>query len=329
MSAMLKLDYLRNDGALISLSPSGKDAPAALDKARQEAKFFWLDIDRPDDSESLLLGDYFHFHKLEIEDALEDRHHPKLEEFDDHLFLIVHGVVHGLSLEDFRTRELDIFMSDWYLVTHHREESLSIAQTQAACEDMEVYLERGPAYLCYQILDRQMELYNPVMDAFGEAIAELEDTIFNNPSPEILPKLFGLKRSVLELRRVATHQRDIFARLARHATPPITPETAFYYRDIYDHLVRIVDHAENDRDTLVGAMEAYLSQISNQLNQVMKVLAVFSTIAIPMTVVTSFYGMNFDVLPVLHYRWGYLIALAVMLAISLAMLYYFRLRRWI
>ncbi|HYE77152.1 MAG TPA: CorA family divalent cation transporter, partial [bacterium] len=169
---MLHLTYLRRDGVLIQRDVPAAAAASALDLARQEAVFFWLDMDVPLPEEGALLADYFHFHKLEIEDALEDRHHPKLEELDDHLFLIVHGVIPGLSLAEFRTREMDIFLATNYLVTHHRQPSVSIQMTRQACPEMLTYLERGPAYLLYQILDRLMELYNPVLDAFGEEIGQ-------------------------------------------------------------------------------------------------------------------------------------------------------------
>jgi len=192
--------------------------------------------------------------------------------------------------------------------------------------------QRGPAFLLHQILDRVVDYYSPVLDDFDDRIDRLESGIFasNQPNNEILSQIMDLKRSVLRLRRISVKQMDVLLRMSRGEFSDLIPEEMRpFYRDVYDHLVRVVDLAENYRDLISGSLEAYLSVVSNRLNEIMKVLTIFSAIMLPLTFIAGVYGMNFENMPELHSRYGYYAVWALMIVVAIGMLLFFRRRGWI
>jgi len=191
--------------------------------------------------------------------------------------------------------------------------------------------QRGSAFLLHQILDQVVDYYSPVLDDFDQRIDELEETIFTlkEPNNEILVQIMDLKRSVLRLRRISNKQMDIMLRMSRGEFHLIPEEMRPFYRDVYDHIVRVTDLAESYRDLISGSLEAYLSVVSNRMNEIMKVLTIFSAIMLPLTFIAGVYGMNFDNMPELHSRYGYFGALIVMIAIAVGMLIFFWRRGWL
>jgi magnesium transporter len=185
--------------------------------------------------------------------------------------------------------------------------------------------------LLHQILDQVVDFYSPVLDSFDDRIDRLEDDIFTlkRPNNEILSQIMDLKRSVLRLRRISGKQMDILHRMSRGEFSLITEEMRPFYRDVYDHLVRVVDLAESYRDLISGSLEAYLSVVSNRLNEIMKVLTIFSAIMLPLTFIAGVYGMNFENMPELHSRYGYYATWAIMICVAVAMLLFFKRRGWI
>lgn len=325
---MLTLVFRDASDALQVHHPAAADLPALLSAKKAEG-FFWLDLEAPTPDEAELLSSYFQFHRLEIEDALEEVHHPKLEEDKDHLFVILHAAP---SLEDGEadaSTELDIFIGAGWLVTHHASAMPAIQQTLKSCPHHEIYFGRSPGYLAYTIIDHLMEGYDPLLDALEGEIGALEDEVFRDPTPAVLQQLFAIKRSVMELRRIVVYQRDVLSRLSRITNNQIGPELAIYYRDVWDHLSRVLDQAEQLRDELVGVMDAYLSQVSNRLNEIMKFLTAISTLFIPLNFITGFFGMNFEFMPLLHSEWGFGLMVAVMLLVAWGSREYFRRRGWL
>jgi magnesium transporter len=194
-----------------------------------------------------------------------------------------------------------------------------------------VACQRGPGYLLHQILDQVVDFYSPVLDDFDERIDRLEDDIFRlrRPNNEILSEIMDLKRSVLRLRRISGKQMDILHRMSRGEFSLIPQDMRPFYRDVYDHLVRVVDLADSYRDLISGSLEAYLSVVSNRLNEIMKVLTIFSAIMLPLTFIAGVYGMNFENMPELHSRYGYYAVWAIMVVVAIGMLLFFRRRGWI
>ena len=298
---------------------------------RGDATTIWVDMESPAEADDRILLDTFRFHPLTVEDCRANRHHPKVEEFPDYLYFIVHAVRTDTSPDRFNTIELDGFLGHNYVVTYHHENFPSIDKVKQSVRSSSVTCERGAAFLLHHVIDSIVDDYLPVMDDFDERINILEDDIFalNRPNKEILEEILGLKRSVLRLRRISSKQLDVLYRMSHGQFKLISGSVLPFYRDIYDHLVRVTDLAESYRDLISGSLEAYLSVVSNRLNEIMKVLTIFSAVMLPLTFIAGVYGMNFENMPELHARYGYYGAWGIMIVVAFAMLFFFWKRGWI
>jgi magnesium transporter len=292
---------------------------------------FWLDMEEPTEADDHILLDVFSFHPLTVEDCRANRHAPKVEEFPGYLFYIVHAVRTDTSSDRFNTIELDGYLGSNFVVTYHHEKFNSIERVRQAVSSSPVACQKGSAFLLHQIIDNIVDDYLPVMDDFDERINKLEDDIFTlkTPSNDILESILHLKRSVLRLRRISARQSDVIYRMSHGQFELISGSVLPFFRDIYDHIGRVTDLAESYRDLITGAMDAYLSVVSNRLNEIMKVLTIFSAIMLPLTFIAGVYGMNFDNMPELHSRYGYYGVWALMAGIAGVMLWLFRKRGWI
>jgi magnesium transporter len=298
---------------------------------KDESVVVWVDMEEPTEFEERVLLDVFHFHPLTVEDCRENRHYPKVEEFPGYLYLIVHGVKADTTSEHFTTIELDAFLGHNYVITYHHDVFRSINNVKKLIHTTPMPCQRGAAFLLHQILDQIVDFYSPVLDDFDERIDALEENIFTlkRPNNEILANIMDMKRAVLRLRRISAKQLDVLHRMSRGEFTLISAQMLPFYRDIYDHLVRVVDLAESYRDLLSGALEAYLSVVSNRLNEIMKVLTIFSAVMLPLTFIAGVYGMNFDNMPELHSANGYYFTWAIMITVATVMLGYFWRKGWI
>ncbi len=296
-----------------------------------EKAVIWIDMALPTAADEDVLLNVFHFHPLTVEDCRENRHYPKIEEFPGYLYFIVHGVRADTSSDRFNTIELDGFLGPNYVITYHHDEFRSINAVKQLLRTSPVVCRRGASYLLHQILDRIVDYYSPVLDDFDNRIDELEAKIFEGRSSnnEMLSDIMNIKRSVLRLRRISVKQMEILLRISRGEFDLIPQALLPFYRDIYDHIVRVTDLAESYRDLITGLLDAHLSVVSNRLNEVMKVLTIFSAIMMPLTFIVGVYGMNFDNMPELRSRYGYFIVLAVMALVASGMLLFFWKRGWL
>ena len=304
------------------LAASGwtRDSPATL----------WIDLEAPTDEELRLLENPFAFHPLAIEDCLTPEHQPKIEDFGPYLFLIFRGVDLEPPADHFETIKLAAFLGPNYLITYHRRPMRSVAAVRTKyAHDEKGDLFRGVDYLLYEILDHMIEFYFPVLERIEEDIEAVEDRIFTADDENTLDAILGLKRRVMEIKRALAPHRELFGRIARNEFEEITPQAVVFYRDLYDSTYRLAEVADSYRDVLSGTLDAHISMISHRLNEVMKVLTIFSTIMLPLTFIAGVYGMNFDFMPELHWRYGYFLVWGIMLAVTGGMLVYFRRRRWI
>lgn len=302
--------------------------PAWLEPAAPEV--LWVDMEAPDEHDRHLLLDVFHIHELAVEDALSDIHFPKIETYDSLLYLILHGIANTAGDSGFVTQDVDFFVGRNFLVTVHREPSRSIEAERAVCLRHQDLFADGPIGLCHRIVDRLVDHYGPEVDLLEDRIEALEQRVFDPAAPNPLKELLSLKRDVASLRRVALPQRDAVGRLARREFPQISESMGYRFRDVHDHLVRLTDEAVFLQDRVTGLLDAYLSNQSNRLNQVMKVLTVIATIFMPLTVLTGVWGMNVA-LPVFpggaaaQFWWLF----GLMAALTATMLWFFRRMRWI
>jgi magnesium transporter len=290
----------------------------------------WIDLEDPTVGEATILEDPFHLHPLAIEDCLSDVNHPKVDDYEDYLFLIVHGIRFDAPTDKFETRELDVFLGRNFLITHHRGPMRSITAAREQCgKNLQAAMPRGVDFLLHQILDQMFEHYFPNLDSLEDKIQLVQVEVFENPTKETLDRIFHLKRDVAQLRRICTPQREMVHRLSRGEFCMISPKAAIYFRDIYDNLYRIVDASYAYQDMTQGTLDAYLNAVNNRLNETMKRMTVVTAVLACLTVITGIYGMNFDHMPELRWRFGYLWALLLMVALPSALVWFFRRRGWI
>lgn len=298
-------------------------APGAPEK-------FWVDIELPDDNANDLLKNTFKLHELSLEDALSEIHHPKIELFDEYLYLILHGIRPGAGGKGFSTNDIDFFLADRFLVTVHNAASRSIEREMALCLRNHNAIGEGPAALLHRIIDAMVDHYRPEVDTLEERLDALEEAVFEDPRTNPMRDILNLKRDISALRRIALPQRDAVGRLARREFRQIPDPIAYRFRDVYDHLVQLTDEAVFFQDRVTGLLDAYLSTQSNRMNQVMKVLTVMSTIFLPLTVLTGLYGMN---VPIPHLpgpdglQFWWVVAMSGIVVVS--MLAAFRWRDWL
>lgn len=298
---------------------------------KDEKAVIWVDMSEPTSEDEHVLLNLFHFHPLTVEDCRENRHYPKIEEFPGYIYLIVHGVRADTSSDRFNTIELDGFLGPNYVITYHHDEFRSINAVKQLLRTTPVVCRRGAGYLLHQILDRIVDYYSPVIDDFDNRIDELEAKIFvgRSSNNEMLSDIMNIKRSVLRLRRISIKQLDVLLRISRGEFELVPQSLLPFYRDIYDHLVRVTDLAESYRDLITGLLDAHLSVVSNRLNEVMKVLTIFSAIMMPLTFIVGVYGMNFEHMPELQSRYGYYVVWGIMISVAVGMLIFFRKRGWL
>ena len=306
-----------------------EELPAIL---RDENNVVWIDLEAATtEEEDAVLSNLLHLHPLTIEDCRTDHSEPKIEEFPDYLYLIVHGVRRDkTSARNFTTKELDLCLGKNFLMTYHHESFLSIDAVKQQITASPLACQRGAAYLMHQVLDQLIDLYAPVIDGYETYVTKLEDRIFalKKADNRILSEIVKAKRNTMKMRRIASRQLDILYRLSHGEFPQINEHLLPFYRDVYDHLQRVSDLAENYRDLMSSLMDTYLSVISNKTNDVMKTLTIFSAIMLPLTVIAGVYGMNFDNMPELHTRYGYFGALALMAIVALVLAIYFWRKGW-
>jgi magnesium transporter len=271
---------------------------ARVDEAIQQPDgTTWIDIDdRNSDLPGVeaLFRDTFHFHPLAIEDALRDSNVPKLDDWGEYLYIVFHSIDFNPDTDDLELHELDVFLGRNYLVTYHTEPLALLDRLRQAIErDGGQRLAHGPDHLLYVLLDLGVTDYLPAIEHLDDAIDTAQDEVFEAPNTRTVQKIFRIKRSALRLHRALIPLREVVNRLARDEHPQIDAQDRVYFRDIYDHLMRVHDISETLRDLISGALDTYLSAISNRTNEVMKTLTIVTVMFLPMSFLASFFGMNF------------------------------------
>ncbi|MFN8528046.1 MAG: magnesium/cobalt transporter CorA [Anaerolineae bacterium] len=287
------------------------------------AHVVWVDLKNADAETIPLLRDTFKFHPLAIEDTLNERQRPKVEEYENHLFGILNGVDFVENALHFR--EIDVFVGSNFIVTiHDTDEPLVDSAVKRVDKHGPYKLPMTSGYLLYLLVDVMVDSYFPVMDAIGDHIEELSEKILDRPKQAYLAGLFRLKRALGEMWRVVGQQRDMFLLLTRETAPFVSGDSLRYYlRDVYDHLLRIADTVNTFRENLSNVIDLYLSAVSNRLNVVVKRLTVYTILFGALAVISGFYGMNFThTFPPFEAAWGvpFVIALMAIVAVLLVRL---------
>jgi magnesium transporter len=314
----------------------GQTVEASLDAVRERLSgeaFFWLDLEGLDADSSELLLRGFAFHPLAVEDAEHFGQRPKVEDFDGFTYLVLHGALPspGASV----TCEVHVFFSAKHMVTvHHGDEGIFDGVRRRAARHRAAAGSSPAVSILYLIVDELVDTYFPVLAQLDDRIDALEDAILKQPTEAQLGELFAMKRTLVALRKVVTPERDMFARLlsGMNLLEGMTQEDERYFRDLYDHLIRISDLVDSYRDLLTGAMDTHLSTVSNRLNVVMKQLTIIATVFLPLSFLTGFFGQNFTLLTghVLTQTWSFwVLGIGLDLAAAVGLLYLFRRRGWL
>ncbi len=294
----------------------------------------WVDFHQvpPDQCRPILL-DRFGFHPLAVDDALEETHVPKVDAWEGYIYLVLHAIRYLPAAEDLiETLELDFFVGHNYLVTYSVEPIEALERVWDLSSRDERGLSRGVERLLYQITDELATDTMAVISAMDDALDLIEDEIFDDPDADLLNQIFIYKRALLHLRRILTPQREVVNKLARGDFTTLAPDSRIFFRDVYDHLVRLYDITEGLRDLVSSALDAYLSVVNNRMNEVMKTLTVITTLFMPLTVLTGFFGVNFfqPIIPLHSWtgRAAFYIFLAAMAGTPGVMLLWMRRRAW-
>ena len=255
----------------------------------------WIDFDgEPNASAEPILTGIFHFHPLAVDDALQETHTPKVDDWGEYIYLVLSAMSfsadNGLELI---THELDVFLGKNFVVTHHDEPLGFIEKARTLFVRDKRSTSHGPDHLLYKLIDDLVAEYMPMAEAIDDQIDRVEDEVLTKAAPDTLERIFTLKRIILSMRRVLGPQREVLNKLARDDFEVIDPHDRVFFRDIYDHLVRLHDVNESMRDLVSGSLDTYLSVINNRMNDVMKTLTIITTLFMPISFLTGFFGMNF------------------------------------
>jgi magnesium transporter len=309
--------------------------PEAYRQALEDKEgLLWVDFEGspPEEDEPILL-EIFRFHPLAVDDALRETHVPKVDDWGDYLYIVLQSMTLGESVAShIQSMELDVFLGENFLVTHHDQQLEPIENLWTTVQRDERHLCNGPDHLLYRLVDELATGYMKLVERLDEAIDALEDEIFNHSEPTILEQIFALKRASLQFQRMIAPEREVLNKLARDDYRMIDGQARVYYRDVYDHMVRLHDLSANLRDLASGALDTYLSVINNRTNDIMKTLTIITAFFMPLSFVTGFFGMNFFVADPPFTQWVslpvFVLMLSLMVIVPAAMYFWMRRKGW-
>jgi magnesium transporter len=298
--------------------------------ARDKGEPIWLDVTGGTQQEiEPLLEQRFGFHTLAAEDALSENALPKYDPFTGYDFLVFRAINLDVIEHGIESVKLACFLGGTFVFTVHPHLILAVDSVWSRLPYDPRLLQRGPDFLLYSILDLLVDQHFPILDQIEDRIDEIHNLIFAHPSPKLLDELLHLKRDLNVIRRYSIPQRELLNLVSRGDVQFIKREHLIYFRDVYDHLFRIGESIDVERDLATSTMDAYLSVIANRTNEIVKVLTIFSSILLPMNFIAGIYGMNFEYMPELHWRYGYLFAFLVMAGFATLMLFWFNRKGWL
>ncbi|HWR82544.1 MAG TPA: magnesium/cobalt transporter CorA [Candidatus Deferrimicrobium sp.] len=296
---------------------------------REEKCVLWLDLCKPTDEESFVLTHDFAFHPLAIEDVIAERPRTKIDDYDRYLFLVFQIVDYIGREEGLKTSEVDLFLSSNSVVTVHYDEHRLFDYLYHRAERDERLMSRGVDFLFHALIDTVVDNYNTILDILEYEVDQIEDDVLRGPDTKTLNSIFTLRRDIVHLKRIVLPQMEVLNRLSRKEFKLITPKAAVYFSDIHDHLVRINDIANFHLEILNSSLEVYYSSVHTKTNEIIKFLTIFTVLFIPPTFLVGLWGMNFEFMPELRWRYGYVVAVVFILMVILSLLVFFRRKKWL
>jgi len=301
-------------------------------KASFESKqgLLWVDIVDTTEEDGKFLEQTLAIHPLAAEDCVSKKlHPPKVDDFGEYLFIIVHGINHAVESEVVETAELAIFLGNNFVVSNHHSPLYSIEAVRQLVERDARPMRRGADFLAHALIDALIDNVMPTIDKMTELAEDIEEEVIREPHQSTLEAILKLKRSAVHLHRVMAPQREVLNRISRGDFEVIREDAKIFYRDVYDHIVRIEDFNQTVRDMTDNALATYLSSVANRQNEVMKVLSMVAAIFLPLTLVVGVYGMNFENMPELKSSWGYFAVIGFIGSAILILMWLFWSRGWI
>jgi len=291
----------------------------------------WINVDGIQDIDVLeKIGNHFGLHPLVLEDILNTDHRPKIDDYGDYLYIVLKMLDYNSSSEEVVTDQVSLILGSNFLLSFHEKRSDFFNPLIERINNGKTKIRKmGADYLAYSLIDLIVDNYFVVLEKFSERIEDKEEELISNPSNKTLQYIHSLKREILILRKSIWPLREVISGLERIESALITDSTAIYFRDVYDHIIQIVDTTETLRDVISEMLDIYLSSVSNRMNAVMKVLTIIATIFIPLTFIVGIYGMNFRYMPELEWHWGYFTVWGVIVVIVIVMIILFKKKRWI
>lgn len=276
------------------------------------------------------LGKVYDIHPLVLEDILHTDQRPKMEDFEDYLFIILKMLSYDEGEQQIQTEQCSLILGPNFVITFQEKEGDVFDSIRERLRKQKGRLRReGPDYLAYALIDAIVDHYFIILEKIDETMEQLEEELTENPGPETMKMIHHLKRELIFLRKSVWPLREVVGSLEREELRLIQEKTTIFLRDVYDHTIQVIDTIETFRDMVSGMLDLYLSIISNRMNEVMKVLTIIATIFIPLTFIAGIYGMNFEFMPELRWHWSYPVVWIVMIVIGVLMLIYFRKKRWL
>lgn len=316
--------YIPDEGVKIIDDIADFDRLAAI-----ENSILWVDLCKPTDQESFILTHDFKFHPLAIEDVISEKPRTKIDDYGTYIFLVFQIVDYIGKEEGLKIGEIDLFLSHNTLVTVHYDEHRIFDYLYHRATRDERLVGRGADFLFHAVIDTIVDNYNTTLDILEYDVDQVEDDVLGEADEDTLKSIFTLRRDIVHLKRVVLPQREALNRLSKEHFKLISKTASVYLSDIHDHLIRINDIADFHREILNSSLEVYYSSVSTKTNEIIKFLTIFTVLFIPPTFLVGLWGMNFKIMPELKWEYGYYIALAVMVLITIALLVFFRKKKWI
>jgi magnesium transporter len=297
---------------------------------RSKKGLLWVDITETSEEDRQFLREVFDFHPLAVEDCVSPLPHPpKIEDFGDYLFLITHGINYAVESDLVETTELDLFLGNHYVITNHNFFLYSVDAVSKRMQSGAKLMQSGPDFLVHVLLDVQSNGITPTIEQMADIADDIEDEAIRSPRQLTIEAILKLKRSALRLHRVLVPQQEVMDRMSRGMYSQISMEATHYYRNVYDHIARLLDRADNLRDRADNIMATYMSSVANRQNETMKMLAIVAAIFLPLSLVAGVYGMNFQNMPELAWSWGYFAVLGFMGTVIFSAMSWFWARKWL
>ena len=300
-------------------------------KFRDKKSVTWINVTGVHDLDVIKkIGEHFKLHPLLLEDVVNTNQRPKIEEFENDLFIVLRMISFDDESKTMKSNQLSLVLGKGFIISFQEKQSGTFESIRKRIrEKRKTIRESGADYLCYALVDVVVDNYFLVLDRFGEQIENIEGSLIKDIDSSILNLVYGMKRELIILRKSVWPLREVISSLQRDELKFIEKKNQAYLRDVYDHTIQVIDTVETYRDMLSGMLDLYMSVTGNKMNEVMKVLTIIATIFIPLTFIAGIYGMNFEFMPELSYRYAYFIVLGLMILVGFIMLVYFRKRKWI